>query len=81
MAKDSKGRTIKDFAVVESGGYIGGSNADLLYGMKVLEFFDTKEEAKTDATRRRKSLTAADRKYYKMGYRVVRIPAYMKKGE
>jgi len=64
----------KPFWVVRVGGSIGEVAKDGLTdkrGNLIVATFDSKEEAKELAKRRRKGLSVGERKYYKMTYRVV----------
>jgi len=63
-----------NWAVVRKGGSIGSFGKGKEYhGMPIIADNLTREEAKTLAARRRKSLSPGERSYYKMGYSIVQI--------
>jgi hypothetical protein len=66
----------KPFSVVGKGGTIGSSTKNYFpqFGGSIIKTFDTAEEAKEYAARRRKQLTPGEKSYYKMTYTVVRTP-------
>jgi hypothetical protein len=65
------------YAVILKGGSIGERNShDEFYrGDPIVDRFLTKEEASDYAKRARSHLSKGERRYYKMGYRVVKIKA------
>jgi hypothetical protein len=73
----------KPFGVVQKGGSIGGGGSDSYYykGERLIDTFDSLEDAKAYAKLRRSRLTPGEKGYYKMGYTPVKlIPGYIKKG-
>ena len=63
-----------NWAVVRKGGSIESFGKGKEYhGMPIIADNLTREEAKTLAARRRKSLSPGERSYYKMGYSIVQI--------
>lgn len=71
------------FAMVEYGGPVGTSSEYpvLIKGRmgRIIRTGNDKEHLKTIAKERQKNLSPADKKYYKAGYGVIELTAYVKK--
>ena len=69
----------KSFAVTLKGGTIGEQGGEYIRGERVIETFDTKEEAQIYSKGRNKTLTKGEKSYYKMKYSAVPIPKTLQK--
>ena len=70
-----------DYAVVSVGGSIGSSskNYSARHRGRIIGTYETPEEAKQVAARKRKSLSKGERSYYKMTYKSVKLSQTDKK--